>query len=326
VAADLRASQSNARIVVVLADLAAPGGAEALHREVAAMGVDVVLLAANAGVAWTGAFVRQPASNLRSMLDLNVGATAVLCRLFGADMSAAGRGRLLLVASVAGTTPGVPGTAAYAASKAFIRALAAGLRGELRGVGVGVTCLLPGATDSGFAAAAGMERALCFNLPLARELGVVSTAEDVAERAVEAALRGDAECIPGALNAFFAGLPAWVSGPIAEAMFADAPWLRGDRPTRTESLAPVAAVALVLAAPHMAHAAGTAGSLAHVGPPMLATLTILASLFALKVCEKGSPDALPIGEEHAVPPFRGDGASVVGWAALPHTRQQGGGP
>ncbi|CAE8704500.1 unnamed protein product [Polarella glacialis] len=56
-------------------------------------------------------------------------------------MAEAKRGRILLVGAPAGATPGVPGACAFAASMAFVRALADGLRQELADVGVGVSCL-----------------------------------------------------------------------------------------------------------------------------------------------------------------------------------------
>jgi len=48
---------------------------------------------------------------------------------------------------------GVPNAALYGATKAFVRSFCAGIRSELRPAGVSVTCLLPGATDTGFATA-----------------------------------------------------------------------------------------------------------------------------------------------------------------------------
>merc|ERR1719492_269430 len=99
-----------------------------------------------------------------------------------------------------------------------------------------------------------MERALCFNLSFARELGVVSSAEEVARRGVEAVIHGDAECTPGLLNSIFATLPAFASRPIARAMFADAPWLSGVG----KGVPALAAVAAVQLAPQPALAASLA--------------------------------------------------------------------
>lgn len=132
-----------ARVVAVPVDLEDPAaGAELLHQILRERGYDVaLLLVASDQFGYTGSFLQQPPSNLDRMLALNVGATSALCRLFGADMAAAGRGRILLVGAPAGASPGTPGACAFASSMAFIRALADGLRQELASTGVGVSCL-----------------------------------------------------------------------------------------------------------------------------------------------------------------------------------------
>ena len=68
----------------------------------------------------------------------------------------------------------------YAATRGFVHSLAHGLAAELAPHNVRVRCLLPGATDSGFAATSGIETALAFTGPGFRRLGVVASAERVA--------------------------------------------------------------------------------------------------------------------------------------------------
>lgn len=62
---------------------------------------------------------------------------------FLSAMRARGAGRLVAIASVAGIR-GLPGHAAYCASKSAVIAYAESLRGELRGSGVGVSTIVPG--------------------------------------------------------------------------------------------------------------------------------------------------------------------------------------
>ncbi|MFN3496276.1 MAG: SDR family NAD(P)-dependent oxidoreductase, partial [Hydrogenophaga sp.] len=64
-----------------------------------------------------------------------------------AGMSARGNGALVGIASVAAIR-GLPGHAAYCASKAAVVAYCESLRGELRGTGVAVVTLLPGYVDT----------------------------------------------------------------------------------------------------------------------------------------------------------------------------------
>ncbi len=52
---------------MIAQDLAAPDAAEALYREIGAQGIaaeSVVLVVANAGLAWTGQFAQQPLDKL----------------------------------------------------------------------------------------------------------------------------------------------------------------------------------------------------------------------------------------------------------------------
>lgn len=62
---------------------------------------------------------------------------------FLSAMRARDTGRLVAIASVAGIR-GLPGHAAYCASKLAVIAYAESLRGELRGSGVGVSSIAPG--------------------------------------------------------------------------------------------------------------------------------------------------------------------------------------
>ena len=69
-------------------------------------------------------------------------------------MLARRRGAILNVASTAAFQPG-PGSAVYFATKAFVLSMTEALHQELRGSGVRVCALCPGATATEFAAAAG---------------------------------------------------------------------------------------------------------------------------------------------------------------------------
>ncbi len=139
----------------ISADLSAPGAAEALHAECRARGLRVELLANNAGSAVFGPAAGQDPSRTEAMLGLNVLALTSLCSLFGRDMIAAGSGRILNIGSMAGDYA-LPYFGAYAASKSYVHSFSLALRAELRGSGVGVTCVLPGYVRTGFDHAAGI--------------------------------------------------------------------------------------------------------------------------------------------------------------------------
>lgn len=103
---------------------------------------DIVI--ANAGI--SVGTLTQEAEDLpafRRVFDTNVLGMVHTFQPFIGPMRAAGRGRLVGVASVAGIR-GLPGAGAYSASKAAAIAYLESLRVELRGTGVQVVTLAPG--------------------------------------------------------------------------------------------------------------------------------------------------------------------------------------
>jgi NAD(P)-dependent dehydrogenase (short-subunit alcohol dehydrogenase family) len=87
------------------------------------------------------------AADWDAMLRANLTATYLLCRAAVPPMLRAGQGTIVAIVSLAAVRA-IPGCAAYTASKAgvlgFVRALAA----EVRGRGVRVAALCPGAVDT----------------------------------------------------------------------------------------------------------------------------------------------------------------------------------
>ncbi|MGW6707716.1 SDR family NAD(P)-dependent oxidoreductase [Streptomyces sp. NPDC054956] len=139
----------------VVTDLATHAGVEILLGELRADGRPVSTAVLNAGIGRAGAFLETDLSDLTRVIDVNVSSTVHLARRVLTDMAARGEGRVLITSSVAAGTPG-PYSAVYNASKAFLQSFALALRSELRGTGVTVTALMPGATDTGFFVRAGL--------------------------------------------------------------------------------------------------------------------------------------------------------------------------
>ena len=83
------------------------------------------------------------------MLRANLTATYLLCRAALPTMLAAGRGTIVAVVSLAAVRA-IPGCAAYTASKAGVLGLVRALAAEVRGRGVRVAALSPGAVDTPF--------------------------------------------------------------------------------------------------------------------------------------------------------------------------------
>ena len=86
-----------------------------------------------------------------------------------------------------------------------------GLRFELKGSSVSVSCLSPGATTTAFADRAGM------GAELQKTAAKISmTAEAVAEIGVAGLLAGEAEIIPGLINKISAGFTSLVPKSLTE--------------------------------------------------------------------------------------------------------------
>ncbi|MDJ1006819.1 MAG: SDR family oxidoreductase [Paracoccaceae bacterium] len=141
---------------VISCDLGAPGGAERLYDEVKALGERIEVLINNAGFGGHGLHTERPLEAELKMIELNVTALVTLTHKIGADMVAAGGGRILQVGSTAGFMPG-PQQAVYFATKAFVGSYSQAIDHELRKKGVTVTVLAPGYVETEFAKTADLE-------------------------------------------------------------------------------------------------------------------------------------------------------------------------
>jgi uncharacterized protein len=213
-AAELNAT--GAEITVISADLGKPGGAASLLQVVESRGLAIDMLINNAGIGDSGRFDHSDPAKVAAMLNVNVVALTELTRLVLPGMVARRHGRIMLVASTAAFVPG-PGMAVYYASKAYVLNFGEAIAFELRGTGVTVTTLCPGATATEFAATAGVGEVPLFNGPLP-----VMQAADVARLGYRGLKSGRPLVITGVINKFTAlsgrFSPAFVALRIASRM------------------------------------------------------------------------------------------------------------
>ncbi|WP_308122399.1 SDR family NAD(P)-dependent oxidoreductase [Streptomyces sp. TRM70350] len=178
--------------VMLPADLATPDGPRLLAESALRAGGRIDVLVAGAGIGWAGHFVSMPSAAIDRVLTVDLNATLHLVREVLPTMVAAGRGRVVLVGSVAGCV-GVREEAVYSAAKAGLAAFAEALRQELRGTGVGVTLVVPGPVDTRFFARRGATYRRSHPRP--------TTAGRVADAVWNAVLRGRDEIyVPGWLT------------------------------------------------------------------------------------------------------------------------------
>lgn len=117
---------------------------------------EVDVLVANAALPASGPVVTFTTEELDRALDVNLRAPILLSRVIGERMAARGSGHIVLISSLSGKAA-TQGSGIYSATKFGIRGFGAGLREDLRGVGVGVSVVFPGfISDAGMFADAGV--------------------------------------------------------------------------------------------------------------------------------------------------------------------------
>ena len=134
-------------VTAVEVDLAGIQGVDKLLA--AAKGRPVDYLLANAGRGLGRAFLDQDFGEVRHVIDTNVTGTVYLLQKVGREMRERDEGKILITGSIAGFMPGTY-QAVYNGTKAFLDSFSFALRAELKGTGVTVTCLMPGATETDF--------------------------------------------------------------------------------------------------------------------------------------------------------------------------------
>ncbi len=188
--------RNGGRALVLPADLSKPGACADIALRLEREKAPVDLLVNNAGFGVLGNFVRTDLARELDMVQVGVSVPLDMTKRLLPAMIDAKAGGILNVGSVYCFCP-VPEQAVYGATKAFLLSWSLALAEELRGTGVRVSLLCPGATASDFRRRAGVSDA-------GRMKGM--TPEAVAEAGVEAWERGDLFCVPGLHNRAFVAM------------------------------------------------------------------------------------------------------------------------
>ena len=110
---------------------------------------NINILVNNAGYHERGPVESVSVEDLSAMIDVNLKAPIILCKLAIKYLKQAGGGAIINVASLAGRTP-VPRAATYSATKFGLRAFTFALGEELRGSDIKIAAVSPGPIDTGF--------------------------------------------------------------------------------------------------------------------------------------------------------------------------------
>ncbi|MBL6457243.1 SDR family NAD(P)-dependent oxidoreductase [Belnapia sp. T6] len=179
-----------AQVTAVEVDLSTTEGVDRLHAEIG--GRPVAALLANAGRGLGHGFLDQDFAAVRHVVDTNITGTIYLIQKIGREMRLRREGRILITGSIAGFIPGTY-QAVYNASKSFLDSFSFALRHEVKGEGITVTCLMPGATETEF-----FERADMLDTKVGQSKK--DDPADVAKTGFAAMMRGDGDVVTGWQN------------------------------------------------------------------------------------------------------------------------------
>jgi len=179
---------------VLACDLGVAKERNRLAKEIERLELDLEILVNNAGFGYSGDFAEAPRKRQVEMVALNCDAVVDLCGHFLPAMKKRGAGAIINIASTASFQP-LPGTATYAATKAFVLSFSEAVSAELAGTGVTMTAVCPGPVRTEFADNAGIGGAED-KMPDVFWM----TPDQIAEAALTAADRGKRSVVPGVLN------------------------------------------------------------------------------------------------------------------------------
>jgi hypothetical protein len=190
------AKELDGRVEVIACDLGVAEARIELLAEVERRGLQVDILANNAGLGTMGPIATTDVDRELQMVRVNVEAVTDLCTRVIPGMVARRSGAILNVSSTAAFTP-MPGQAGYAATKAFVQSYTESLRAEVARYDVTVTSLCPGPVRTEFVTEAGVTDEL-FSKVVPGFMW--ETPELVAKVAIDGLAAGRRVVVPGATN------------------------------------------------------------------------------------------------------------------------------
>ena len=174
-------------------DLSAEDSALEVYNETKKQNIQIDYLINNAGFGDFGMFTDTDWNKELQMINLNITTLTQFTKLYLQDMVKRGSGKIMNVSSTAAFQSG-PTMAVYYATKAYVLSFSEAISNEVSDKGVTITTLCPGATESGFQAAAAMEESA---LVKGKKL---PTSKEVAEYGYASMMKGKTVAIHGMLN------------------------------------------------------------------------------------------------------------------------------
>lgn len=185
--------QYKVTIYTIGKDLSKPNAAQEVYDETTQQKIQVDYLINNAGFGDFGMFAETDWNKELQMINLNITTLTQFTKLYLQEMVKRRNGKIMNVASTAAFQSG-PTMAVYYATKAYVLSFSEAIANEVSEQGVTVTTLCPGATESGFQAAAAMEESA---LVKGRKL---PSSKEVAAYGYKAMMKGKTVAIHGLMN------------------------------------------------------------------------------------------------------------------------------
>ena len=180
------------KVIVIPKDLTEKDAPQEIYDQLADTSTEIGIVVNNAGFGAVGEFTELDHERQMNMLNLNINALVSLTRLFLPDMIERNHGGILNVGSLAGFQPG-PYASIYYATKAFVLSFTEGLKEELKGTDIKITCLAPGPTNTEFGEVSGLDKSFLF------KFGTMG-AREVAKQGYKGFKSGKTIVIPGFTN------------------------------------------------------------------------------------------------------------------------------
>lgn len=183
------------KVKVIVMDLSVANAPDEIFAALEREEISVDVLVNNAGFQEYGPFSETDLHKELQMVQLHIATLTHLTKLFLPGMLGRGQGRVLNVGSTGSFIPGGPFNAVYCATKAYVLSFSEAISEELKGTGVTVTALCPGATRTEFARRGDIEDIRLFKF----QSGVMA-ARKVAEIGYQALMKGKRIVVAGMAN------------------------------------------------------------------------------------------------------------------------------
>lgn len=186
-------TKQKVKCVSLYIDLAQDGAAQKVHSFCIEKKLIIEVLINNAGFLIANEFINVSLQRVNALLKLHTLTPTLLCHFIAKDMIDIGEGFILNVSSTSAHMA-YPIISLYGPSKSYILNFTKAIRHELYAKNIHVSCIIPGAVDTGLYKLSASKRRLGY------KLGIIHSPQFIAKRGLHILFNNKAKSIPGLLN------------------------------------------------------------------------------------------------------------------------------